>query len=304
MTPPQRQPFYLAGPTGSGKTAVSLALSRLIGPVEIVNADAYQIYRGFEILSAAPNPGERSASPHHLFGTLEPTEENDAAEHARRTRAVLAAIPRGALPLVAGGSGLYLKAITHGLAPTPKGDPTLRAELDAITLEMLVGRYRQLDPKGASTTNLLNRRYVTRNLEICLLSGRPASELKAEWAVAAPQIRAVYLRREREDLDERIARRTAAMFEAGVIDEVARLGSLSQTASKAIGIAEVRALLRGEISETACREAIRLATRQYAKRQENWFRRETAFHPLALTRDEAPETTAARIAEQFSLRGE
>jgi tRNA dimethylallyltransferase len=304
MTPPRRQPLYLAGPTGSGKTAVSLAMGRLVAPVEVVNADAYQIYRGLEILSAAPDPEDRAAFPHHLFGTLALSEENDAAEHARRTHATLAALPGNVLPLVVGGSGLYLKAITHGLAPTPKGDPALRAELDAIPLESLVERYQHLDPAGAATTNLLNRRYVTRNLEICLLTGRPASELKAEWAIAAPLIRGVYLRRERTDLDERITLRTAAMFEAGVVDEVARLGSLSGTAAKAIGIAEIQALRHGEITETACREAIRLATRQYAKRQENWFRREPAFHPLALSHDEAPETTAARIAEHFSLHWE
>jgi tRNA dimethylallyltransferase len=304
MTPPRRQPLYVAGPTGCGKTAVSLALARLFTPVAIVNADAYQIYRGLEILSAAPAPAERAACPHHLFGVLEPTDENDAAEHARRAHATLATIPGDALPLVVGGSGLYLKAITHGLAPTPKGDPTLRGELEAEPLESLVERYRGLDPAGAATTNLLNRRYVTRNLEICLLAGRPASELKAEWAVSEPEIRAVYLQRDRADLDERIVRRTAAMFDAGVTEEVARLESLSGTAAKAIGIAEIRALRRGEITEPACREAIRLATRQYAKRQENWFRREPAFHPLPLPRDEAPEVTAARIARHFSLHEE
>ena len=304
MTPLRRQPLYVAGPTGCGKTAVSLALARLFTPVAIVNADAYQIYRGLEILSAAPAPAERAACPHHLFGVLEPTDENDAAEHARRAHATLATIPGDALPLVVGGSGLYLKAITHGLAPTPKGDPTLRAELEAEPLESLVERYRGLDPAGAATTNLLNRRYVTRNLEICLLAGRPASELKAEWAVSEPEIRAVYLQRDRADLDERIVRRTAAMFDAGVTEEVARLESLSVTAAKAIGIAEIRSLRRGEITEPACREAIRLATRQYAKRQENWFRREPAFHPLPLPRDEAPEVTAARIARHFSLHEE
>ena len=108
MTPLRRQPLYVAGPTGCGKTAVSLALARLFTPVAIVNADAYQIYRGLEILSAAPAPAERAACPHHLFGVLEQTDENDAAEHARRAHATLATIPGDALPLVVGGSGLYL----------------------------------------------------------------------------------------------------------------------------------------------------------------------------------------------------
>lgn len=301
MSSTRRVPLYLAGPTGCGKTAVSLALARLAAPVEIVNADAYQIYRGLEILSAAPAPEEQAICPHHLFGTLDPGEENDAAEHARRTHATLATIPAETLPLVVGGSGLYLKAITHGLAPTPKGDPALRAELDTEPLETLVGRYSELDPAGAAATNLLNRRYVTRNLEICLLTGRPASELKSAWAESAPKIRAIYLQRERSDLDARIARRTATMFEAGVVEEVGRLRNLSPTAAKAIGIREIEALRRGEIDEAACREAIRLATRQYAKRQENWFRRENAFIPLPLPADESPDTTAARIVALFSL---
>lgn len=301
MISPRRAPLYLAGPTGCGKTAVSLALARLVAPVEIINADAYQIYRGLEILSAAPGPEEQAVCHHHLFGSLDPSEENDAAEHARRTHATLATIPDESLPLVVGGSGLYLKAITHGLAPTPKGDPALRAELDAEPLEALVARYSELDPAGAAVTNLLNRRYVTRNLEICLLTGRPASELKSAWVESAPQIRAVYLQRDRTDLDSRIARRTATMFDSGVVEEVGRLRDLSPTAAKAIGIREIKALLRGEIDEATCREAIRLATRQYAKRQENWFRRETSFVPLPLPADEPPDITAARIVALFSL---
>ncbi|HRQ90291.1 MAG TPA: tRNA (adenosine(37)-N6)-dimethylallyltransferase MiaA [Bacteroidia bacterium] len=292
-------PLYLAGPTGCGKTAIALALARLVPPVEIVNGDAYQVYRGLDILSAAPTEDEQATCPHHLFGALAPSEENDAATFATRAKATLDEVGRRALPLVVGGSGLYLKAITHGLAPTPKGDAQLRAELDALPLEELVERYRTLDPEGAASTNLKNRRYVTRNLEICLLAGRPASELKREWAVSAPSIRAAYLHRERGDLDERIARRTQAMFEAGVVDEVARLGPLSATAEKTIGLREIRALLSGETDEATCREAIRLATRRYAKRQENWFKREPVFVRFALDRDEPPEITAERIARHF-----
>lgn len=300
MRPPF-EPLYLSGPTASGKTAVALALAELAPPVEIVNADAFQAYRGLEILSAAPSPEERALRPHHLFAILDPSEENDAAAFAVRARSAVAEVSGRARPLVVGGSGLYLKAITHGLAPVPKGDPALRAELDATPLERLVERYRSLDPVGAERTNLKNRRYVTRNLEICLLSGRPASELKREWADAAPAIRAVHLLRERADLDERIARRTAAMFEAGAIGEVARLGRLSATAEKAIGLREIRALLAGELDEPACREAIRLATRRYAKRQETWFKREADFLKLPVPRDEPPLETAARIARHFGL---
>lgn len=295
-------PLYLAGPTGSGKTAVALALARLAAPCEIINADAFQIYRGMDLLSAAPSAEERLACPHHLFGVLDPSEENDAAAFARLARSTIAGVGERALPLVVGGSGLYLKAVTHGLSPTPTADPAMRAELEALPLEELVDRFRRLDPAGAAVTNLKNRRYVTRSLEICLLTGRPASELKQEWTLLAPAIKGVYLQRERADLDDRIARRTAAMFEAGVVDEVARLGPLSHTAEKAIGLREIQALLRGEIGEAECRESIRLATRRYAKRQETWFRKEPGFIPFPIHPEDSPEETASRIAERFRLR--
>ncbi len=294
-------PIYLAGPTGSGKTAAALAMARRLAPAEIVNADAYQAYRGLELLSAAPTAAERAACPHHLFGILDPAESNDAAAFARRARAAIAQIATRARPLVVGGSGLYLKAITHGLAPTPPGDPALRGELEALPLETLVERYRDLDPEGAARTNLRNRRYVLRSLEICLLAGRPASALKSEWAVAAPEIHAVYLHRDRTDLAGRIARRTEALFAAGVVDEVARLGALSPTAEKAIGLPEIRALLAGDITGAECRARIVLATRRYAKRQETWFRREPAFVRLEVGPGELPDETAGRIVRRLGL---
>lgn len=296
------EPLYLAGPTGSGKTAIALALARLAPPVEIINADAYQAYRGLEILSAAPSAAERALCPHHLFGVLDPSEENDAASFARRARATIAEVAVRALPLVVGGSGLYLKAITHGLAPTPPGDPALREELDTLPLDQLVARYEALDPVGAAGTNLKNRRYVSRNLEICLLAGRPASELKREWQEQAPAIRAVYVHRDREDLRHRIELRTRGMFESGVAGEIAALGPISSTAAKAIGVTQVQACLRGEMTRESCIEAIAQATRAYAKRQETWFRREAAFVKLSLSAEESAEATATRITDLFSLK--
>lgn len=299
--PPSSRPLYLAGPTGSGKTAIALAISRLCGPVEIVNADAFQAYRGMEILSAAPGIEERRICPHHWFSCLDPAEENDAATFARLARAAIDEVSSRALPVVVGGSGLYLKAITHGLAPTPKGDPQLRAELDTQSLETLIARYRSLDPEGASKTDLRNRRYVTRNLEISILTGQPASRLKAKWARETPDLQAVYLLRDREDLHNRIALRTDSLFDSGVVKEVETLPPLSLTASKAIGIPEIRRYLSGEINEEACREALVLATRRYARRQESWFRREPGFVRLPVARDEDPRKTAERIARHFSL---
>lgn len=299
MNPPF-PPLYLAGQTGSGKTAITLELVRQLAPVEIINADAFQIYRGLEILSAAPSPEEQSHCPHHLFGELPATAECDAASFARIAKAKIAEVSARAIPLVVGGSGLYLKAITHGLAPTPKGDAALRSELETFTLEDLVARYRSLDPDGAAKTNLLNRRYVTRNLEICLLTGRAASELKSEWAENEPEIRAVFIHRDREETYARINRRTLDMFENGVVAEVAALGELSKTAERAIGLREIRAHLAGELDLPTCIATIQQMTRHYAKRQASWFKRESAFHRIEIAPEEAPATTAARTAAFYT----
>ncbi len=200
-----------------------------------------------------------------------------------------------------GGSGLYLKAITHGLSPTPKADPVLRAELEALPLETLVDRFRELDPEGAAATNPEKpalRHPKSGNLPA---HGRPASELKQEWTLSSPPF------------EGSICNANAPISTAGSPAAPPRCsrpewsmrspGSapLSVTAEKAIGLREIRALLRGEMSEADCRESIRLATRQYAKRQETWFRREPGFVPLPVAPDEAPDETARRIAERFRL---
>lgn len=292
-------PVFLAGPTGSGKTAVALELANAIAPVEIINADAFQVYRGMDIISAAPTESEKENIPHHLFGSLEPSDACDAAAFATKARAMIAAVGERATPLVVGGSGLYLKAITHGLAPTPKSDPTLRAKLDAKTLDELVFEYGALDPVGAESTNLKNRRYVTRNLEICLLSGKPASAIKNEWQNNQPDLTAFFLKRSREDVYARINQRTAAMFADGVVAEIEALAELSSTAEKAIGIREIKQLLAGNIDEATCIEAIQQATRRYAKRQESWFKREPAFQPVDIAENESAESIAAKILPQI-----
>lgn len=289
------QPVYLAGPTGSGKTAIALELARQLGTVEIVNADAFQVYRGMEIISAAPTKEEMSGVPHHLFGILDPSESCDAALFAERAKATIAEVSQRATPLVVGGSGLYLKAITHGLAPTPKSDPTLRAMLDEKTLEELVAQYESLDPNGAAATNLKNRRYVTRNLEISLLSGEPASKLKSEWQENHPKICGFFLKRDREELYERINSRTHEMFQNGLVSEIQSLGDTSQTADKAIGMREIRDYFSGNLDKAACIAAIQQATRRYAKRQLSWFKREPAFHSLDISAADTPEAVVTRI---------
>lgn len=277
-------PIYLCGPTASGKTALALELAaRHDG--EIVNADAFQLYRGLEILSAAPSAGERAGIPHHLFGVLDPSTPNDAQSYALMATGILAEISgRGRTPIVTGGSGLYLKFLTHGAAPLPPADPAMRAELDALPLEELVRRLEELDPVEAARTSLENRRYVGRALEICLLTGQKASDLRDQWQSAnadrVARLKGHVIHRERADLHARIARRTRTMLSGGAVEEVAALAGVSSTCEKAIGFREIQALLAGEIDRATCEELINAATRQYAKRQETWFRRETWLQPM------------------------
>ena len=278
--------FYICGPTASGKSALALRMVRELNG-EIVNADAFQLYRGLDILTAAPPPEERIIAPHHLYGVLDPSEKTDAGSYMRMAKPVIAEIQsRGKTPIITGGSGLYLKFLTHGPAPLPTGDAKLRAELDARPLDDLVAQLRSLDPVEAARTALQNRRFVSRALEICLLTGQKASDLRDQWETQTREIsaslRGIVIQRSRPDLHARIAARTRAMLDGGAIQEVAALKRVSTNCEKAIGFREIRSLLTGETDRATCEELINAATRQYAKRQETWFRRETWLtpHPL------------------------
>ncbi len=275
--------FYICGPTASGKSALALEMARKLDG-EIVNADAFQLYRGLEIVSAAPSAEELTQVPHHLYGVLAPTESADAQRYVDLAKPIIAEIQsRGKTPIITGGSGLYLKFLTHGAAPLPTADAVLRAEMDARSLEDLVAQLTALDPIEASRTALQNRRFVSRALEICLLSGQKASDLRDQWesktAEIASQLRGIVIQRTRPDLHARIARRTRAMLDGGALEEVAALTSVSTNCEKAIGFREIRDLLTGETDRATCEELINAATRQYAKRQETWFRREKWLVP-------------------------
>lgn len=276
--------IYLCGPTASGKTALALELAEKHDG-EIVNADAFQLYRGMEVLTAAPGEDERKGVPHHLFSVLDPSIANDAMAYTRLAEPVIADIlSRGRTPIVTGGSGLYLKFLTHGASPLPTGDATLREEMDALSPDELFQQLQELDPVEAARIEKQNRRFVGRALEICRLTGQKASELRDSWEQATAErvasLRGYVIHRTRPDLHARIERRTRKMLKEGALEEVAALGPLSITAEKAIGLPQIQALLRGEIDRATCEEQIIIATRQYAKRQETWFRRETWLTPI------------------------
>lgn len=282
-SPPQ--PVFVCGPTAAGKSALALELAARIGG-EIVNADAFQLYRGLEALTAAPELADRARLPHHLYGILEPGAAMDAGSYLRLATPIIEEIrSRGRTPVITGGSGLYLKFLTHGPAPLPQADAALRAAMDARPLADLVAELQRLDPAEAARCNLQNRRYVSRALEICLLAGQPCSLLRDQWAAktaaVSGSLKGYLLSRPRAELHRRIAARTRLMLEGSAIAEVAALTRVSDTCEKAIGLREIQRLLAGEIGRATCEELINAATRQYAKRQESWFRRETWLEPVA-----------------------
>jgi tRNA dimethylallyltransferase len=270
--------YFICGPTASGKSSLALAMAeRLNG--EIVNADAFQLYRGLEVLTAAPSAADLGRAPHHLYSVLAPATGIDAMGYLKLVAPVVEEIAsRSRIAVITGGSGLYLKFLSHGPSPLPPGDAAMRAELDTRPLEDLVKELTRLDPVEAARTDLHNRRYVSRALEVCLISGGLCSSLRDNWEQAsasrASRLRGTFISRQREDLHRRIGLRTEAMLTGGAIEEVAALSNVAGTVEKAIGIREIRSLLAGEIDCTQCAELINAATRQYAKRQETWFKRE------------------------------
>lgn len=273
------RPFYICGPTASGKSGQALALAQA-WDAEIVNADAFQLYRGLETITATPTAEQQSLVPHHLYGVLAPNETCDAGRYLQMARPVIdAIIARGKIPLVTGGSGLYLKFLTHGPSPLPQGNAGLRAELDTLSLDHLVDELLKVDPEEAAQINLLNRRYVSRAVEIFRLSGIPASAQRRNWEHVSREkeneLRGIFLQITRPSLHERIAARCRDMLENGAIAEIAaHRDHLSNTSRKAIGVPQILDLLDEKIDRATCLQLIIQATRQYAKRQETWFRRE------------------------------
>ena len=290
------RPLYIAGPTGAGKSAIATNLAARIGG-EVVNADACQLYRKLEIVTAAPTEEDRRLAPHHLYGELDADEECNAARYAALAKPVINSImERGHCPVVVGGSGLYMKSLTHGLCDLPAADNALREQLDALSLRKLVDRLRQLDPDAAEQVNLLNRRYVTRAVEISTLAGRPMSEVKTGWDNASPDFDGIMITRDRDELYTRINKRTAEMIAKGLTEEIRQLPQkLSTTASRAIGISEIKKHLAGEITIEQCIDSIRQASRRYAKRQLTWFKRESGFQKICLRQAEDTDSVIMRI---------
>jgi len=281
-------PFFLVGPTAVGKTALAIELAEQFD-AEIVNADAFQVYRGLDVLTAKPDAEAQRRVRHHVLSQISLFETMSAASFRELARAALSDVhSRKKNAIVVGGSGLYLKAITHGFDQVPPPDPKMREELNRLPQKELAERLQKLSPELAARTDLKNPRRVIRAIEIA--ASVIPSRIVARDAVCEPRsapaataTNGVLLLRDRDDLYQRINERVNAMFRDGVEEEVRALQDIGQTAASALGLKEIRALIAGQISREECIAKIQQATRRYAKRQLTWFRHQTTFSQLNLT---------------------
>lgn len=298
-------PFLLAGPTASGKSAVAAALARELG-AEIVNADPYQALKLLPVLTAQPEPGEFAAVPHHLYGVLDPTEDRDAAGFSLLVSAKLDELSsRGRTAIVVSGSGLYLRALLGGLDEgLPAPDPELRAQLEARDPADLLRELEARDPEEAGRIDRRNPRRVLRALEIHLQTGRPVGELRRQREMnRVPPPAGVVMWPERDDLRERISRRALQMLGPALRDELAALDhiTLSRTAARTLGLETARAWRDGKLTDTEAAALLATETWQYAKRQRTWFRKASEFLPLETTAGESASGIADRIPGMFRL---
>jgi tRNA dimethylallyltransferase len=287
--------FFIVGPTAVGKSEIAAEVARRLG-AEIVSADAFQIYRGLDLLAAKPDPATLAKAPHHLIGAIPVSEEMNAEKYRALAEEIIA---RGKPVIVVGGTGLYVKALTHGLAKLPGANAKLREKLERATSEELWRSLRALDPEGAEKIDRQNRRRLIRAVEVCLLTAQPFSSQRVEWNQSLPE-NGVLLSRERAELYARINQRVEEMFAAGVVEEVRAAKNFGPTAEKALGLREIRALLAGEISQAECIARIQQATRRYAKRQLTWFQRQTNFSSLNLSAHRPAE--AVELISQSASR--
>lgn len=304
--------IVIAGPTASGKTSLAIRLAEeFLG--EIVSCDSVAVYREMEIGTAKPSHEERALVPHHMIDIVWPDEPCTAGDYSRQAREALAGITqRGHVPIVAGGTGLYLRALIDGLAPAPPRQPALRERLrsraDERGAEHLHRVLRRLDPAAARAIHANDIPKAIRAIEVSLAARRPLTEQwqKGRDALTGYRILRLGLAPQRELLYERINQRAAAMFERGLIEETERLLARYGDDCRplgSLGYAEAAAVLRGDLTREEAVAKAQQGHRNYAKRQGTWFRREHGMHWLHGPGSDAGVEEQARDLVQKHLKG-
>ncbi len=274
----------IAGPTASGKSGLAQALAQSLQQAGreavIINADASQVYRDIPILSAAPTATEMADIPHRLFGHIDGSEPCDAARWAGEAKAAIAeAHGAGAIPILVGGTGLYIDTLLRGIAPVPPIDEGIRQSVRALPIDEACRMIEVHDPEASVRLHPSDRNRISRALEVVLSTGIPLhvwQEQRTGGIADSIALAPLILLPPRELLVARCDARLAAMFAGGAVDEVATLLARGLDSAlpvmRAIGVPEIAAMLAGHSTETQALAAARIATRQYAKRQYTWFR--------------------------------
>jgi tRNA dimethylallyltransferase len=298
----------VVGPTATGKSGLSLRLAKALGG-EIVNADSMQLYRGMDIGTAKLAPAQRAGVPHHLLDVWDVTRTASVSEYQQLARAAIGEISdRGRIPILVGGSGLYVRAAIDKLE-FPGTDPLLRDRLEAELAEhgtpALHARLARADPAAAAAILPGNGRRIVRALEVIELSGRPFSATLPGYESLYPAVQ-IGLRLPREELDRRITGRVSRMWQAGFVAEVRALADRGlrsgRTASRALGYAQVLRFLAGEWPEEQAAAETAQATRRFARRQEAWFRRDPRISWLAAD-DPGVADRALAVLRESELAG-
>jgi tRNA dimethylallyltransferase len=301
--------WFLTGATAAGKTAVGIALAQKIG-AEIISLDSMTIYRGMDIGTAKPTRDQLAAVPHHLVDIVDPSVEFSVAQYVDAVTATVAGIrSRGNEPLFVGGTPLYLKSLLRGLFDGPPADWQVRQEIEQelahVGQPALYDRLVQVDPVAASHIHPNDSRRLIRALEVYRATGQPIShqQLQFEEGRPADECRVFVLRRQREELHQRIEERVRTMVDGGLVEEVRQLtsvGELGRTARQAVGYREALAYLAGEYDHDEMVARITYRTRRFAKRQGTWFRSLSECRFVDIAGEVDAEAVAARIAEAAS----
>ena len=300
--------IFLAGPTAVGKSEIALSLAEKIGG-EIISVDSMQVYRGLDIGTAKPSAEERARVPHHLIDVVDLAQPFDAAQFVRLANAAARDVQsRNHVPLFCGGTGLYFKALLDGLGEAPPADQKLREDLEATPLPELLHELAERDPGTFEKIDQKNPRRVIRAIEVIRLTNRPFSAQRSNWIHGTRNTQhaspIVAFSRPKEDLRARIDARVDTMFARGLVEETRGLldRGLAQnkTAMQALGYRQVIEHLRGEHSLPETIELVKIKTRQFAKRQMTWFRRQLDVEWLDLRETDSAKVIASHIASTVS----
>ncbi len=302
--------IFIVGPTAVGKTDVAFELAKIVDG-EVVSADSMQVYRGMDVATSKPSKEMRQKIKHHLIDITEPEAEYSAADFKDKAESVIRTMTMsGKVPIVAGGSGFYVRSLIDGLFPGPGADWALRQrmqeEADLYGVQKLHDQLKEVDPEAASDIQPNDLRRIIRSLEVYYLTKEKISKLRKNTTGISSKYN-IYifgLTRDRAELYKAIDDRVDKMFDNGLVQEAMTLTNrnLSRSALQALGYKEVFGYLRGDYSLDEAKKILKQNTRRFAKRQLTWFRKDKRIQWLDITKDQSPKETAEKIEKLWKER--